>query len=126
MPNQIIWEEKGVISHYRGLFSPELHVEGLGKLFGDSRIDDINYIIGDYLEVSRVLLTAVNIDYPVAMTTGASSYLKDIKVALVATDQKIIKLCEHFIKLSSQVNPTWETRLFGGIQSARDWVTADL
>ena len=124
MPNQLTWENKGVLSRYEGLFSPEVHTEGLAKLFGDSRIDGIRYIIGDYSEVNGDLLTEVYVEYPVAMTTGAASYLKNIKVALVATDKKIIELCRHFIELSNQVNPTWETRLFEDIMAARDWISS--
>ena len=124
MPNQLTWEDKEVLSRYEGLFSPEVHTEGLAKLFGDSRIDGIRYIIGDYSEVNGDLLTEVYVEYPVAMTTGAASYLKNIKVALVATDKKIIELCRHFIELSNQVNPTWETRLFEDIMAARDWISS--
>ena len=124
MPNQIIWENKGVLSRYSGLFSPEAHIEGLGKLFGDPRIDGIRYMIGDYSEVNGDLLNEESVEYPLAMTTGAASYLKNIKVALVATDKKIIKLCRHFIELSNKVNPTWEVRLFEDTLAARDWASS--
>lgn len=125
MSNQIIWENKGVLSHYNGLFSPEIHMKGLNTLFGDPRIDGIEYIIGDYSEVHGNLLTEVDVEYPVAMTTGAAVYLKNIKVALVATDKKIIALCKHFIELSNNINPTWESQLFEDIETARDWVSSD-
>lgn len=126
MSNQIIWEDKGVLSHYSGLFSPEIHMEGLGKLFGDPRIDNIKYIIGDYSDVNGDLLNKESVEYPVAMTTGASSYLKNIKLALVATDKKIIALCKHFIELSNTLNPTWESQLFEDIKSARNWISSDI
>lgn len=122
MPNQIIWENNGVLSHYSGLFSPEIHMEALNTLFGDPRIDGIKYMIGDYSEINGDLLTEESVEYPVAMTTGSASYLKNIKVALVATDKKIIALCKLFIELSNKVNPTWETRLFEDIEAARNWV----
>ena len=124
MPNKIVWEEKGVISSYTGLFSPEVHIEGLGRLFGDERIDGINYMIGDYTGVDGELLSEINVEYPVAMTTGAATYVKNIKLALVATDDKIINLCVHFIKLSTQVNPTWEMKMFEDIKTARKWVNS--
>ena len=123
MPNKITWEDNGVLSHYSGSFSPEDHIEGLGKLFGSSNIDNIKYIIGDYSKVNGDLLSKESVEYPVAMTTGAASYLKNIKVALIATDKKIIQLCQHFIELSNQVNPSWETRLFTDINVAREWVS---
>lgn len=122
MPNQIIWENNGVLSRYSGLFSPEIHMEALNTLFGDPRIDGIKYMIGDYSEINGDLLTEESVEYPVAMTTGSASYLKNIKVALVATDKKIIALCKLFIELSNKVNPTWETRLFEDIEAARNWV----
>ncbi len=122
MPNQIIWEEKGVISSYTGLFSPETHIEGLGQLFGDKRIDNISYIIGDYTGVNGELLTEIHVEYPVAVATGAAMYVKNIKLALVATDDKIINLCVHFIELSTQINPTWEMKMFEDLKTARKWI----
>lgn len=122
MSNKIIWEDKGVLSHYSDLFSPEIHMEGLGKLFGDPRIDNIKYIIGDYSDVNGDLLNKESVEYPVAMTTGASSYLKNIKVALVATDKNIIELCRYFIELSNSINNSWEVRIFDDVDTARDWI----
>ncbi|MCW8931968.1 MAG: hypothetical protein OQL19_17260 [Gammaproteobacteria bacterium] len=124
MPNQIIWEKEGVLSCYSGVFRPEDHIEGLNKLFGDQRIDGIKYIIGDYSEVNGDLLREESVEYPVAMTTGAASYVRDIKVALVAKDEKIIMLCRHFIELSNKINPGWEVKLFVDIQGAREWISS--
>lgn len=126
MSNQITWEKKGVVSCYQGLFTPEIHSEGLNALFGDARIDNIKYIIGDYSQVNGDLLTEEYVDYPVAMTAGAASYLNHVKVALIATDPKIMQLCQLFIELSNTINPTWETRIFADIESARDWIATSI
>jgi len=124
MPNQIIWENEGVLSSYDGEFTPETHSAGLNALFGDPRIDTIKYMIGDYTEVHGDLLTEEYVDYPVAMTAGAALYLNNIKIALVAIDKKIIALCRLFIELSNKINPTWETRLFDDIETARSWIAS--
>ncbi|MCU7818714.1 MAG: hypothetical protein KZQ57_07590, partial [gamma proteobacterium symbiont of Lucinoma myriamae] len=124
MPNQIIWENKGVLSRYTGLFSPEIHIDVLDKLFGDPRIDDIKYIIGDYSEVNDDLLTEDNVEYPLAMTMGTASYLQDFKIALVAKDKGIIELCNSYIELFRRINTSWEVKLFDDIDTARDWIAS--
>lgn len=130
MPHQLVWENssdnKGVLSRYTGPFTEELHSKGLNKLFGDPKMDGIKYIIGDYSRVNGSLLTVDYVDYPVAMTTGAASYLKNIKVALVATDKDILGLCKHFIKLANSVNSSWKFQIFEDVSTARQWVNSDL
>ncbi len=121
MPYTITWTDKEVLSHFYGTFTPELHIEALHKLFGDPRIDDIKFIIGDFTEINGDLLSDKDIEYPVAVTAGAASYLRGIKVGLVAVDKKIIKLCEDYIELSSHVNPTWDVKLFDSVVEAREW-----
>ncbi len=126
MPHQLTWEKKGVLSQYSGPFTEALHAEGLHKLFGDPRIDRIKYIIGDYSGVNGNLLTEEYIDYPVAITTGAARYLKELKVALVARDPDIIKLCHQFRELAKSINAHWKFQIFDDIESARKWVNSSL
>ncbi|MEN8251788.1 MAG: hypothetical protein ABFS32_22905 [Bacteroidota bacterium] len=122
MPNQIIWENKGVLSRFDGIFSPEIHTTAINKLFSDSRIDGVKYMIGDFSQVNGDLMNEVDVEYPLAMTTGAARYLKDLKIALIAVDKKIIELCKLYIQLSSRVNKSWEVRIFDNIDTARDWI----
>ncbi len=128
MPHQLVWENKnkGVLSRYTGPFTEALHSEGLNKLFGDPKIDSIKYIIGDYSGVNGNLLTEEYVDYPVAITTGAAAYLKDIKVALIATDKGIIDLCHQFIELAYSVNASWKFQIFGNMKDARKWLESSL
>ncbi len=126
MAHQLIWENSGVLSVYSGKFDESIHNTGLNKLFGDPNIDHIQYIIGDYSQITGELLTEEDVDYPVAMTVGAASYLKNIKVALVARDQQIIELCQHFIQLFTSINASWEFKIFDNMQEARNWITANI
>ena len=121
MPYTINWKGKEVHSHFYGTFTPEVHIEALHKLFGDPRIDDIKLIIGDFSDIDGEYLSDKDVEYPVAMTTGAASYIRNIKVGLVAVDKKIIKLCQDYIELSSHVNPTWDVKLFDSVDKAREW-----
>lgn len=124
MSYKIVWENDGVLSQFDGIFSSEIHNKALNALFGDSRIDDIKYIIGDYSKVSDNFLNENDVEYSLAMTTGAATYLKDIKIALVAVDKEIIDLCKYYIELASRFNTTWEVRLFDNIDAARDWASS--
>lgn len=123
MPNQIIWEDKGVVSRFDGVFSPDIHLKAINELFSDSRIDDVKYIIGDFSPVERCLLDKSDVDYPVALTTGAASYLKGIRLALVAVDKELLELCRHYIELSSDINKTWDMKIFDDYTEAREWAT---
>lgn len=122
MSYQIVWGNNGVISRFYGVLSPEIHIEALNALFGDSRIEDVKYIIGDFSRVNSNLLIENDIEYPVAMTAGAASYLKNVKIALVAKDEEIIDLCKEYIELFSRINTSWEVRLFDNLDAAKDWL----
>ena len=124
MSYQIVWENNGVISRFYGVLSPEIHIEALNALFGDPRIEDAKYIIGDFSQVNGNLLNENDIEYPVAMTLGAASYLKNLNIALVAKDEEIIDLCESYIELFGQINTTWEVRLFDDLDAAKDWLAS--
>lgn len=124
MSYQIIWENNGVISRFYGVLRPEIHIAALNALFGDSRIEDVKYIIGDFSQVNGHLLSEKDIEYPVAVTAGAASYLKNLKIALVAKDEEIIDLCKGYIELFGQINTTWEVRLFDNLDAAKDWLAS--
>ncbi len=126
MPHQLTWENKGVLSQYSGPFTEAIHAEGLHKLFGDPRIDNIKYIIGDYSDVNGSLLTEEYVDYPVAITTGAALYLRDLKVALVARDTNIARLCHQFRQMAKNVNAHWEFQIFEDLEGARKWINSSL
>lgn len=122
MSHQLIWENEGVVSRFEGVFSPEIHVKAINALFSDPRIDFIKYIIGDYSGITENLLDETDVEYSLAMTMGAATYLTDLNIALVAKDKEIIELCNNYIDFFSQVNTTWKVRLFADIDSARDWL----
>lgn len=124
MPYQITWESEGALSCFNGMINPQLHIEALNALFGDSRMDDIKYIIGDFSQIDECLLGKHDIEYPLAMTTGASSYIKNMKIALIAVDNKIIDLCQNYIKVLSSLNTSWEVILFDDIDVARNWISS--
>ena len=122
MSYQLAWEKNGVHSSFEGILSPEIHREALNALFGDARVDGIDYIIGDFSGVNSNLLNEKDIEYPLAMTSGAASYLKQLKVALVSEDEVINALCLRYIELSEHLNIGWKVRLFDDLESARSWV----
>ncbi|MEN8250438.1 MAG: hypothetical protein ABFS32_16000 [Bacteroidota bacterium] len=123
MPNQIIWENHGVLSQYYGEFNPELHGKVLNLIFSNPRTDTLKYIIADYSDLNDISLTKKNIKFPFTVTVGASYYLRNIQVALVATDKNIRELCKKYIEVFSQSNTTWKVRLFYSLNDARDWVS---
>ena len=122
MSYQLAWEKNGVHSSFEGILSPEIHREALNALFSDARVDDIEYIIGDFSRVNNNLLNEKDVEYPLAVSSGAASYLKKLKVALVSEDEVINALCLRYIELSKYLNIGWKVRLFEDLESARTWV----
>ena len=105
MPHRIEWKNNGLISSYTGEFTNEIHRTALLGIFADPRIDSLDFIIGDFSQVSGDLITEDESEFSAALTKGASGYMnKNLKLALVACDKRVIDLCNKFIKLNEETS----------------------
>ncbi len=74
---------------YRGLVTGKEILKATEEVEGDSRFDQIHYVINDFLEVTEQLISPKEIRITAAIDKAAALYNPDVMVAIVATEQAI-------------------------------------
>ncbi len=122
MPYRMIWEEHGVLWEYYGaVTAPEIE-EANDAFYRDPRSDAARYQLVDTLEVTHVEWSDRDIKVTAAYDLGATSLVRNVKVAYVATDPVIIGMMEQYVELSIRFNSSWKFQGFRDMKSARAWL----
>ncbi len=124
MPYVIIWENKGIRWKFHGVVTSAESAESNLAIYSDPRFDTIRYQIADFSGATDVSFLEKDMKKIAYLDQAAGRSNPRIKVALVASDQKIRSLLEAYIK-HSQGSP-WETRLFDAVEFAEQWLSAEL
>ncbi len=116
------WEEHGVYGVFSELVTLDEINEFNNGLYGDPRFDEISYQIVDFLNVSKLELQEADVAVPVATDWSTTSYIKNLKVALVADAPSIRVLCHSYIEQSLDMGSPWQFQVFHTLEEARVWV----
>ena len=119
MGYRLHWEKRGVIKEFFGLLSGGDILQSQIDVHGSAEFDRLRFVINDFLNVQEIDFGDLDIEYVAALDKAAASTNRDIKVAIVATDQSIIEAARRYAE--SQLN-SYPTRLFSDMISARAWV----
>lgn len=126
MSYKTVWENKGVVVHFYGDFNIESLRVGLRSVFSDSRSDNIQYLICDHTEVVTLQITADELAIAAALDCSLSLSIPSIKLALISKGKEMEALSNRYVKFTKRMKPTWHSRIFEDITSARDWIDSEL
>lgn len=124
MAYRIQWEEKGLCRTYSGSVTGEEIIEANCSATGDSRFDNLNYIIADFLRVTASDIDILDMKKIAAMNYAASKTNPNVKFAIIATDENLQALAVLFEFESEELKVSWETALFSTEVAARKWVSS--
>ncbi len=122
MPYENVWEQQGVYRKYRGLVTGKEILKAAEEVEGDSRFDHIRYVINDFLAVTEQRISPKEIRIIAAIDKAAALSNPDIMVAIVATEQAIQEMAALYCDLS--IDSPYPTRMFTGLDEAREWLKA--
>jgi len=119
MAHEITWEERGVHKRFSGFVSFDEFACTQEEVLADPRVDNLRYIINDFLAVEAYSATREQAEYSAAINRGTSFSNPRIRVACVTTDISIKLL----VKAASLVS-SLELKTFTTVEAARAWAGA--
>jgi len=120
----ITWEKQGLVLQHYGIVTAEDFAVSVNEIYSDSRIDNINYMIFDASTLDQLLLNENEVMKIAGVDKGASYYVLNIKLALVAHDENVLKLFNQYIEASRRLDSHWEVNVFDNVEDARSWASS--
>ncbi len=124
MPFEIKWEKEGVCFRFYGKFDYQANEDANRKLYGDSKVNYIKYIIWDTTAIDEAILTEEEIDMLAIDDIVGTSYLPNIKFALIGTNKKLLKLFEYYTDKSNEQKSPWRFKVFSQQEDAKVWLNS--
>ena len=120
MPHKTEWKHNGVVINFFGTLKAQEVLEINSILYGDSRFEEMEYQLFDFLEVKELI--ASNIDAKVIGTLDkqASIWNNHIKGALITTNPRLIELISIYTDVIKDTN--WQVKIFNDLESANEWI----
>lgn len=120
MAYELVWEPDGVLKRFSGTVPADEFLRSVKQVQGDSRFDDMRYIISDFSaaqadKIGEDVLTELS-----AMHYGAYASNPNCRIAFITTDQpfgervKRMLLSPDMMSYQVEVSPT--------LSEARDWL----
>lgn len=118
MPFDIAWEARGVHKRFWGFVTDSEFIRSVKAIQEDSRFDDIDYNINDYLDVVDFDVSMPTIAYAAALNIGARISHPQVRVAIVTTSERVIGLVRLF---TAPGFASYPIKVFATLESAREW-----
>lgn len=117
------WEQRGVHRKYDGAVSGRDLLLAVREVEGDSRFDELRYIINDFSTVTEQSITEQDIEEIAALDYAAAFTNPHIRLAIVTNDPTIQALAELYHEKS---DAPYLTQTFSALDSARSWCYGNL
>ena len=89
--------------------------------YGDSRFDEIRYLIVDFIGADLSQITTNQPTILAALDSVAVSYNAELKMAFVVQDEYQQRLCEKYIEDSIGFQSSWSHQIFFSMEDAQTW-----
>ena len=121
MKNKTTWvQNKGVVITFSGVVDGEELFQAAEEIYGDERFDNIRYQIFNFTKVTEFKVDVDWVTKIAAWDKAAALSNPHMKIATVATDEKI-QMLESLYRAESLESP-WKIRLFTSIDEAQKWI----
>ncbi len=124
MPFKIVWKKDGINLRFTGKFDFQAIDSANREVYGDSRVDNIKYVIWDAININQALVSEEQLDLASEDDKVGTSYLPNLKLALVGTDPNLRKIFEYYVNRSMQIESTWQFKIFNRLIDAENWVNS--
>lgn len=116
-----LWETKRLlVIRYTEFVSGRELLNSALKISGDSRLDDLHYILSDWASVKKTKVCPDDVEELVAYISAISRANSHIKNASVTKDneeaQSMVALYHHLAEKTP-----WKMKYFKSVQEAREW-----
>lgn len=120
MAYELVWEPDGVLKRFSGTVAADEFLRSVKQVQGDSRFDDMRYIISDFSaaladKIGDDVLTELS-----AMHYGAYASNPNCRIAFVTTDPAFAERIRRIL-LSPDMR-SYHVEVSPSVTEARDWL----
>ncbi|MEW6514796.1 MAG: hypothetical protein AB1443_12440 [Pseudomonadota bacterium] len=117
---EIVWEPpSGVIKRYFGQVTGRELLASVNDTEGDSRFDDLRYVINDFLDCAELEASSHEIEEIAAIDHSAASINPNIRIAIVAILPEVVAVANAYAH--DPLN-AYTTRVFRAMAEAKAWL----
>lgn len=120
MAYEIVWEPEGVVSQFVENVSAREFIRSVEKVQGDSRFDDMRYVINDFSAVTALELTEDTLTELAVLHYGAHVSNPNCRVVFVTRDIALALLLKKILMNGPVVS--YQTEIFSTLAEARNWL----
>jgi len=119
MSYELLWEPRGVYLQFGGQVSINDILNATIQFEGNSRFDNLRYVIADYSRITGCDAKPTDIYDVWVMDAGAKRSNPNIKKAIVTTTSEVIELARCY---KSMFMTAYPTEIFSTEVDARKWL----
>lgn len=127
MSHTFSWKNGGLYWVWSGTLDTDGLIKANSQLVGRPEYEKIKFIIWDSTWVDKFEDNGKLVQLTATFATQANRYNKNVKVAFVAQNKRLIELIEQYIQLSEEKLPHThgQQRLFMSTDEAQAWVDTE-
>ena len=120
MAYQLIWEDNGVIAHFKGSINDLELREIVSKFYGNESFDSIKHLLINFLEVEKFDISDNALQQIGAMDSAAALTNPNVRVVMVVNNIAFLERLSSYEKIS-QDSP-WPLCYFDSVKKAQEWI----
>jgi len=121
MPKKVDWNSDSALITYSGQITLQ-DLRDVGReIYGDQRLDDIDYILVDLKAADLSQLTFDHTKIAASVDSVSSRYKPVLKLALIINGEGQRRACESYIEYSKSFQSTWSFAIFTNFEEAKKW-----
>lgn len=115
-----IWEKKGLYRKFENKINGEEVLTSNLTIQGDSRFDDIRYVINDFTQIIDFEVSSTDINVIAATDNAASISNPNIKIAIVSSHEPLLTWIKHYCGIMKDA--PFDCKIFDNINDTYKWV----
>jgi len=116
------FKNNGFFVSHKGIITIDEISEANGLIHGHEYFDSHRYQIINLLQADFSEILQSRSKEPAATDWAASRYQSNVKVAIVAQEDKAVDFCKQYISESKQSGSPWDFKIFSDLEGALEWV----
>ena len=117
-----VWEDSGCVLTIKGRIEKADMRELAVPTHHDERGSRAKYVVVDLLEADYSRISHRDISLVITHSLATSFQNPGLRIAVVATDPRVVEMSEYYRSSMVQLDVSWEMRIFQTMEDARAWI----
>lgn len=120
MPEEEIWEERGLYWKFSGQATGDQILRALLKRDMDCRFRGMNYMIVDFTSVDEYSMSVADTLKIAEYDSELDGLAPGLRIAIVTTRDEIVEITEFYKQ--NTAGTSWEVKILPDLSAARNWI----